>query len=236
MKIRAINEYNQNGHMIYADNYVGAFVRGRTQAEAMGKFEAEIVQYNRWLGIDADINTFDIEIIQEKYSDLAVCDADTDILFISEIPVLTKSEYDELKRITLKSAYDFLVLYNSIINKNETTIEPRKTFYGDIPRSANEMYNHTKNVNSYYFGEINVEALNGPDIYSCRINAFETLEKQSNFLDNQIFEGSYGEQWSLRKVCRRFIWHDRIHAKAMYRMAGRLQEVESVKNTFCFEL
>lgn len=32
---------------------------------------------------------------------------------------------------------------------------------------------------------------------------------------------AYEEEWSLRKVLRRFIWHDRIHAKAMARMAAK---------------
>ena len=30
-----------------------------------------------------------------------------------------------------------------------------------------------------------------------------------------------GELWTMRKVLRRFLWHDRIHARAMWRMARR---------------
>ncbi len=51
-----------------------------------------------------------------------------------------------------------------------------------------------------------------------------------------VIEGSYGEAWSLRKVLRRFIWHDRIHAKAMYLMAVKLFGVENVADTFYFRL
>ena len=29
------------------------------------------------------------------------------------------------------------------------------------------------------------------------------------------------ETWTLRKLLRRFIWHDRIHARAMVRMMKR---------------
>lgn len=47
---------------------------------------------------------------------------------------------------------------------------------------------------------------------------------------------AYDELWSLRKVLRRFIWHDRIHAKAMYRMAVVAFGKESVPNIFLFEL
>ena len=81
------------------------------------------------------------------------------------------------------------------------------------------MYKHTKNVNTYYFGEIGVQVDNNGTIAECRERGFALLERQRDFLENQVFLGSYDEEWSLRKVLRRFIWHDRIHAKAMYRMA-----------------
>ena len=41
------------------------------------------------------------------------------------------------------------------------------------------------------------------------------------FLKNPVFEGSWEEDWTLRKLLRRFIWHDRIHARAMERMRKR---------------
>ena len=78
-------------------------------------------------------------------------------------------------------------------------VPPRETFYGKIPSTAEEMYNHCMNITEYYFGEIGVPAENGPDILSCRQKGFEELEKQENFLENKVFEGSYGEEWSLRE-------------------------------------
>lgn len=56
---------------------------------------------------------------------------------------------------------------------------------------------------------------------SCRERGFLLLERQLDYLKNEVFLGSYEEEWSLRKVLRRFIWHDRIHAKAMARMAAK---------------
>ena len=93
---------------------------------------------------------------------------------------------------------------------------------------------HTKNVNKYYFSEIHVDADNDGSIYECRKRGFEALEIMPNFLQNTVFEGSYDEMWSLRKVLRRFIWHDRIHARAMYRMAVKLFGAERIENPFCF--
>ena len=69
------------------------------------------------------------------------------MLLESEKTPLTVDEYDKLKALALKSAKDFLVLYDSIPDKSATAIAERKTFYGNVPRSADEMSEHTKSVN-----------------------------------------------------------------------------------------
>lgn len=61
------------------------------------------------------------------------------------------------------------------------------------------MYQHTKNINSYYFAEINIEADNEGTIYECRKRGFEKLEKENYFLENLPIKGSYGEWWTLQK-------------------------------------
>lgn len=223
MKIRAVVEYNADGYLMFAENFVGAFTRGRTREESLKKFSAEIRSYLFWLGREGEFSEpCEVEIVQEKRSDLQICDADTDVLFEAELPPLKRDEYKALKALALKSAADFQKLYESVPDKHGTTLKPRKTFYGDVPKTAFEMYRHTMNVNSYYFGEIGVDAKNGPDILSCRKAGFAILEAQPDFLLNRAFTGSFGEVWTLRKMIRRFVWHDRIHAKAMFRMASAL--------------
>ena len=173
-------------------------------------------------------------IVQEKESDLKICDADSDVLFDAERAPLSAEEYEALKALALKSAADFHTLYEAIPGKDKSVLPPRETFYGKVPRTAQEMYDHTKIVNAYYFGEINVDADNDGDILVCRQRGFDTLEQQSDYLQNRMMEGSYGEYWTLRKVLRRFIWHDRIHAKAMYRMGLGTFGTETIDNVFCF--
>lgn len=58
------------------------------------------------------------------------------------------------------------------------------------------------------------------------------LDRRQTYI---VYDGSYGEQWSLRKVCRRFVWHDRIHAKAMWRMAVQVFGKNCIANPFYFE-
>lgn len=233
MTINCVWEHNGDDTLLYAENFVGAYTRGETLEAAILKMQTEISSYLQWCGQKADMR-MDVAIIEEKVSELTICDADSDVLFESEKPPLTAEEYMELKSLALRSAQDFLALYHSIPDKNAAAVPARKTFYGQVPRSAEEMYVHTKNVNKYYFSEIHVDADNDGSIYECRKRGFEALEATPDFLQNTVFEGSYDEAWSLRKVLRRFIWHDRIHARAMYRMAVKLFGAESIENPFCF--
>lgn len=233
MTINCVWEHNGNDTLLYAVDYIGAYTRGESLEIAMSKMPQEIISYLKWLGEDTTDN-IEVVISQEKDSDLAIKDADSDVLFESEKAPLTAGEYERLKALALKSAKDFLTLYESIPDKSATAIVERKTFYGQVPRTADEMYEHTKNVNEYYFAEIDVDADNDGSIYECRKRGFEALEAKPDFLQNAVIEGSYGEDWSLRKVLRRFVWHDRIHARAMYRMAVKVFGTENVANPFCF--
>lgn len=233
MTINCVWEHNGSDTLLYAVDFVGAYTRGETLEAAVRKMQAEICSYLKWCGKKA-VTSMDIAIIEEKVSELAICDADSDVLFESEQAPLTTEEYEALKALALKSAKDFLALYESIPDKDAAAAPERKSFYGPVPRTANEMYEHTKNVNTYYFAEIAVEADHDGNIYECRKRGFEALESSPDFLQNTVRKGSYGEDWSLRKVLRRFIWHDRIHAKAMYRMATKVFGAESIVNPFYF--
>ena len=138
------------------------------------------------------------------------------------------------RRTTQKTAEDFLRLFEAMPDPNRSVLLPKKTFLGFKPLTAQEMYVHTRCVNSYYFGEIHVDADQEGTILACRQRGFDALEQQENFLSNPVFPGSGDEYWSLRKVLRRFIWHDRIHAKAMYRMAEKTFGEGSVPDIFRF--
>ena len=238
MKIHCVWEHNGNDSMIYASNFVGAFTRGETREIALNKMQDEVRAYLRWKNENEEMEESEVLITQEFNSKLDICDADSDVIFEQEREPLSLKEYTELKELVLKSAKDFLRLYESIPDKNESAIPmipPKITFLGPRPRTALEMYEHTKCVNQYYFGEIGVNADNEGTIYECRKRGFELLEAEPNFLNKEVVVGSFDEEWSLRKVLRRFIWHDRIHGKAMYRMAVKTFGQGSIPDIFRFE-
>ncbi len=233
MKINCVWEHNGNDSILYAGNFVGAFTRGASKEEAILKMPEEIRRFQLWRG-ETPFDDYDIEIVQEKESDLQIRDADSDVLFTTEGKPLTAGEYQALKKLALKSAEDFYALYLSFPDKHKSVLPCRKTFYGSVPRTAEEMYLHTKNVNKYYFSEVGVEADNEGTIVNCRARGFEALESIADYLSLEAVTGSYDEEWSVRKVLRRFLWHDRIHAKAMYRMGILTFGADAIPNIFGF--
>lgn len=233
MIIECVWEHNGSDSLLYSSNLIGAFTRGASKEEALEKMPREAVSYCAWLGRPV-CGPFDIRIIQEKQSALEIKDADSDVIFDTERAALSKDEYERLKAIALKSAADLLKLYEAFDDKTASALPERNTFYGKAPRTAEEMYLHTKNVNAYYFGEIGIDADNDGSILENRTRGFEALEKSANYLEARVFDGCGGEQWSLSKLLRRFIWHDRIHAKAMYRMGVKTFGKHAIPNVFKF--
>lgn len=234
MKVQCVWEHNGGDTLLYCAGFPGAYARGESRQAALEKLPGEVRSWLSWAGRPG-AEEFTFEIVQEKASDLAIRDADSDVLFASEEQPLTREEYEGLKALALRSAADFQTLYDEIPDKGKSCLERRRSFYGDAPRTAEEMYRHTKNVNAYYFGEIDVAADNAGSILECRRRGFAALEAVPGFLEKLPCEGSYGEWWSVRKVLRRFLWHDRIHARAMYRMARRTFPDSPIPDPFRFQ-
>ena len=147
MRIQCVWEHNGNDSLLYACNVPGAYARGESLEAALAKMPGEIAAFLRWKGGKAP-EALEIAVIQEKSSALEIRDADSDVLFESEKGPLTRAQYDALKALALQSAADFLALYEAIPDKHSTVLPERKTFYGDVPRTAEEMSLHTTHVNS----------------------------------------------------------------------------------------
>ena len=218
--IACVWEHNGGDTILWPLEYPGAFARGAGLEEAMGKLPTDLRDWAAWTGL-AVPEEIEIAVWADVSCGLRVCDADSDVLLDSEKAPLDWDSYGRLRDAALRSAQNFQALYDSVPDKDRSANPVRTTFYGAVPRTAREMYEHTKNVNAYYLGEIGVEADNEGDILTCRRRGFEALERQQDFLKNSVFEGSWDEDWTLRKLLRRFIWHDRIHARAMVRMMKR---------------
>lgn len=221
--IRAVLEYNADGALLYSADDPGAFARGSTEAIAVLRLPEEVHKYRLWSGVGNADAIGRAEIVQKHHTALRVKDADSEVIFDDERRTMTFGEYERLRGLVIRSARDFDRLYSLLPDQDATDIPFTETFYGGgRPRTGREMYRHTNSVTAYYLGEVGLDWENLGSMTENRERALEAFEKIPGFLEREAQEGSYGEFWSPRKAMRRFLWHDRIHAKAMYRMARRM--------------
>ena len=149
MKIECVWEHNGGDTLLHAANLPGAYARGASLEIAARKMPSEVRSYLKWKG-ESVPEALAIEIVQDAACALDICDADSAVLFEAEKPPLAMAEYAALKALALKSAADFLALYQAVPDPSKIGSPLRKTFYGQVPRTASEMYTHTQNVNAYY--------------------------------------------------------------------------------------
>lgn len=234
--IEVIAEYNDNGAILWADAYCGAFARGKNVAEALEKFPKELSDYARWAyGTPMpDLSEADFVVTHAYQTDLMAEDADSNVLFPSERLPMDMTEYTQKKQLCLRSAQDFEKLYASIPQKDRALKKSRRTFYGKIPCSAREMTEHTNRTLSYYATGIGLAFENEGGLLGNRKRLFRAIEATPNFLLPRVTEAPDGELWTLRKLMRRLVWHDRIHARALWRNAVTFWQKERIQNPFFF--
>lgn len=233
--IEVIAEYNEKGAMLWADAYPGAYSRGETVAKALEKFPKALSEYTAWAhGAPLTLAESDFVVTHAYQTSLRVDDADSDVLFPSERLPMDMTEYTQKKLLCIRSAQDFEKLFASIPQKDRSLRKSRRTFYGKIPCSAREMAEHTNNTLAYYAHAIGVPFENEGSLSENRKRLFRAIESTPDFLFPRIHTDTDGELWTLKKLMRRLLWHDRIHAHALYRLAITFWQKERIANPFRF--
>jgi len=218
-------ETNEKGYMGFIVELPGAFVRGRTEEEAIAKVDSEVNLYLKWLGIEQK-HEYKIQVIQKHKSSLMVEDADNEILVEADKKTMRGEEFRNLVELVWFSGETFFQLYTNAKFKDwidEARI--RKTFYGDNPKTIQEIFDHVKYCQYYYLSRMKITEEIGVDFMGIRKFCLEKLEALYRKNNNSLLFETDNELWTLKKVLRRFIWHDRIHGKAMTRMLEKQKQL-----------
>jgi predicted RNase H-like HicB family nuclease len=212
-------ETNRKGYIGFIAELPGAFIRGRTEEEAISKVDQEVKSYLKWLGIEQEWN-YNTMVVQRHQSSLMVEDADNEILLKTDKETMSQEEFKNLRDLVRYSGETFLKIYQDAKFKDwvdEARI--RKTFHGENPKTIQEIFNHVKACQYYYLSRTMSSFENKEEDF-IRIRRFCLSKIEELYLDNNnalVFEAD-NEPWTLKKILRRFIWHDRIHGKAMMRI------------------
>jgi len=231
-------ESNGKGFIGYIVELPGAFVRGKTEEEALSKAGGEIRAYMKWLGVEAKAS-YECRVVQRHRSALMVEDADNEILLEDDKGAVRDEEFRRLRDLALYSGETFLRLYTNAKFKDwvdEARI--RKTFWGENPKTIREVFEHARLTQYYYLSRTKVafSEKEGEFIKIRQLCLTKIEELWKEFNNSLVFDVD-NELWTLKKMLRRFIWHDRIHGKAMTRILEKQKQlgiIETYEDVFCF--
>ena len=232
-------ETNGLGFIGFIIELPGAFVRGETETRALSKVIDEAVAYHRWTRISYDPPT-EILVAQRHNCKLQVQDADCEILLDSDRGIISKPEFSNLMDLAIYSGETFERLYEATRQKD--WVDParvRATFNGPAPKTIREIFQHVDKTQRYYLSRAGLETPRiSDDFLAMRIRCMKQLWEQFNQTGNSKVFSVAGEQWTLKKILRRFIWHDRIHGKSIHRMLTKQRNmglIDGVEDPFRFD-
>lgn len=231
-------ETNGQGFLGHIVNLPGAFVRGRTKYESLKKVPVEAERYLKWadkfpdsqkiidhFGTSSAFKDQGLDIVQVHRTQLAVDEADSDILLDTDREVLSREQFFLFRDLITQSGDDVYTL--SLETPDQDWCDPRKegkTFYGKVPSSVKETLDHIDGVQTFYLSRIGIEFESRGTFLERRDHCMEKLAERFENKNNGKIYRVDGEDWTLKKVMRRFLWHDRIHARAMARILVSQQE------------
>jgi hypothetical protein len=225
-RISVALETNGRGFIGFIVQLQGAYVRGKTEEEALSKVDSEVKSYAKWLGVDPHPH-YDIHVSQRHTCTLSVEDADSEILIDEDKSPVSDYAFKKFCDLVTYSGETFYALYRNAELENwvdESRI--RKTFYGETPTTIREIFEHVNGTQYYYLSRANLRPNERTgDFLLARRNCLSMLqdlfEKQHN---DQLFRLD-NEEWTLRKILQRFVWHDRIHGKAIVRIMQKQKQL-----------
>jgi len=234
-------ETNGKGFQGFIIELPGAFVRGRTEQEALSKTIKEATSYAKWLESPAPTST-KARVVQRHQCELTVEDGDCEILLHADQDVLDQRRLAQLRDLVKHSGQTFSRLYDSVSLKDWVdSSKSRPTFYGQTPKTVRENFDHVKGAQYYYLSRTRspFQFVKDGDFVAIRQQCLDQLtELYSKNGNSEVFSAD-NESWTLAKILRRFIWHDRIHARAIVRILQKQQSqglIQDYKDPFCFQL
>ena len=234
-------ETNGRGFHGFIVELPGAYVRGVTEEEAISKAAGEARSYLAWLG-EQHLRIPKARTVQTHRCKLMIEDADCEILLAYDKSPMGEQEFQHLVELAKYSGLTFTKLYESAELKDwvdEARI--RKTFYGQSKKTVREIFDHVNRTQYYYISRTGIpfteeEAEPFMRIRDFCLNCLTSLFRQNG--NSKIYNRD-NEEWTLKKVLRRFVWHDRIHGKAITRILEkqrRLGLIDSYEDPFLFKI
>lgn len=222
-KLSVALETNGKGFMGFIVELPGAFVRGPDEPNALSKVLAEAQSYLRWLHTSDKISSQPY-VVQRHSCGLMVEDGDCEILLDSDKGFLGYAEWTQLVDLVKYSGSTFNALFEHAQLKDWVDdARVRQTFYGANKKTIREIFDHVRRTQYFYLSRTGQRAFEDEDesLQTVRDECLKALNKLFDKQGNSKVYNLDNEDWTLKKIMRRFVWHDRIHGKAIVRILGK---------------
>ena len=222
-KLSVALETNGKGFMGFIVELPGAFVRGPDEPNALSKVLVEAQSYLRWLHASDKIS-IQPQVVQRHSCGLMVEDGDCEILLDSDKGLVGHSEWMQLTDLVKYSCQTFNTLFERAQLRDWVDeARVRQTFYGANKKTIREVFDHVKRTQYYYLSRTGQRAFEdeSESLQTSRDECLKALDKLFDKHNNSKVYTVDTEDWTLKKIMRRFIWHDRIHGKAIVRILDK---------------
>lgn len=216
-----VSEFNSRGCLIHFPAYPGAYVRGPDDAVASSKASDEARSFAGWAGMAVPPGTPRVTARVKAEDHVRIDDGDSEVLLDADRGPLGESEFGRRCDLVVRSAECIARLYGSIPDPDwPDPAKARTTFYGPTPATARQMLSHMDGIAEYYLSRIGICDDLGGGVVERRWRAVAIVRARVDSISD-LYDAD-GESWTLAKVLRRFVMHDRMHAKALWRLGLKM--------------
>ncbi len=226
---RAFDEEGEGGHHAWIPSYLGFSTWGETEGEVVKKVPDKLLEYTRFRersGLPCRVGSEPSEV------EVAGRVSGNEILFDWDYQPVSPSLIDETIELLHATRTDLLRLVAELPENVLDWNPPYHRFSSWANwRTIREILVHIANVEThYYLPNIGIRPTISPADSevpwehillrhrTVTIEALQKLKAEQDFSRVHFFDVHGG--WSLGKVLRRLIWHERLHSKSICRIIG----------------
>ncbi|MDE1852485.1 MAG: hypothetical protein KGI38_01925 [Thaumarchaeota archaeon] len=198
--VSVATETNGKGFIGFLVELPGAFTRGRSEAEVLSKVPKEAHSYLEWLGAPR-MSEIRGHIVERHHCRLTVEDADGEILLTADRGDTSQDGFLRLTDIARQSGKTFDALCRS--SKLKDWVDPsrdRQTFYGNAPKTIEEMFNHVEKTQHYYLSRVGLGVERKQPFMRVRESGLKEIERLFESRGNSELYIVGGESWTVKKV------------------------------------
>jgi predicted RNase H-like HicB family nuclease len=224
--LRLYSEDIDSRHIIHALDLPGCYADGITEAEALERFPAAWASYADWLAARGEMTPERPErfAIAERFASYVLADGyEVNALFAPEQRPPSRKFIAHCMRLLDHSRADLLAAWEAIPPARQDVA------LTDGERTPRQTIDHVARAEWWYLSHI-ADPSEGPltdhpsgspaKLAAVRTMLMDWLSTAS-VEELGVMSLVYEEEWSVRKVLRRALWHERTHTDDLVRYADR---------------